>query len=346
MKTKIMTVMMGFALAATAMGQGTIDSFDTWQFVQVATLPGATNTQSQAAAEALGGERDLRVHRVSGTMDSLFGDVGLTFPNAVSLSCGPGVVGSLHLIYDGFDGDDAVNYSGLGGLDLTGGGTYNAFKFATTSDLGAKVTITVYESETRYSVATIDVAADATFTFVDAVVGLSQFVAAGPDGGADFSNVGAVEFEIGDGAAGADISVRIIGMVDDPNFDPPPPPPSTSYDFDPKTQGYWKNHEEAWPVDSLTLGDTTYSKTQLLQLFWTPTKGDPSMILAHQLIAAKLNIASNADPTEIADAIAAADSVLASFPGTLPLKVSKKDSRASLMISLANELDIYNNSNL
>ena len=67
------------------------------------------------------------------------------------------------------------------------------------------------------------------------------------------------------------------------------------------------------------------------------------MILAHQLIAAKLNIASNADPTEIADAIAAADSVLASFPGTLPLKVSRRDPGAVAMLGLVGELDRYNN---
>lgn len=340
MNTRPCAILAAFlAFVATSLGQGTIDSFDTWQYVKVPTLPGATNTQSQAAAEALGGERDLRVHRVSGAMDSLFGDIGLTFPNAVSLSCGPGVIGSLHLVYDGFDNSDAVDHTGLGGIDLTDGGNYNAIKFARTSDLGATVTITVYQDATHYSVATIAVGADPTFTFAETVVEMSQFVPAGPDGGADFSNVGAVEFEIGDGPEGSDISVRIIGLVG-----VPPPPPENEYDFAPKTQGYWQNHEEAWPVDSLTLGAVTYTKDELLALLSRPTKGDASLILAHQLIAAKLNIASNADPTDIVDAVDTADDLLASFPGDLPFAVGKKDGRRPIMISVAAELDAFNNS--
>ncbi|HPA19959.1 MAG TPA: hypothetical protein PLU30_19570 [Verrucomicrobiae bacterium] len=343
MKTKICAAAaLGFALAASSPGQGTLDSFDTQQFVIVPLLPGATNANSVAAPEALGGERDLRVHRVGGSVGTLIGDVGYVFPNTVSLSCGLGVIGSMHLVYDGPDNSDAVNATGLGGIDLTEGGTYNAIRFATTSDLGAKVTITVYQDATHYSVASINVAADPTFTFVDTVIGMSQFVPAGPDGGASFSNVGALEFEIGDGPEGADISLRIIGRVHDPKFDPPPPP--TSYDFAPKTQGYWKNHAAVWPVDSLTLGAVAYTQDELLAILGQPTKGDASMILAHQLIAAKLNIASNADPTDIADAIAAADSLLASFPGILPFKVAKTDSRRPTMISVAGELDAFNNS--
>ena len=32
----------------------------------------------------------------------------------------------------------------------------------------------------------------------------------------------------------------------------------------PLTQGYWKNHSNAWPVNSLTLGSQTYTKAELL----------------------------------------------------------------------------------
>jgi hypothetical protein len=55
------------------------------------------------------------------------------------------------------------------------------------------------------------------------------------------------------------------------------------------TQGYWKNHEEDWPVLSLKLGNIVYSQTQLLQIFNTPPAGKAILILAHQLIAALLN---------------------------------------------------------
>ena len=59
------------------------------------------------------------------------------------------------------------------------------------------------------------------------------------------------------------------------------------------TQGYWKNHPDAWPVDTLTLGTVTYSKDQLLSILRRPVRGNGLVALAHQLIAAKLNVALN-----------------------------------------------------
>ena len=227
MKTKLCTVAaLGMVLVVASHGQETIDTFDTPQYVSVPGSPGATNWNSEEALEVPGAERDLRVHRVGPGLGSLSGDVGYSFPNTVSLACGFGVIGSLHLVYDGPDTSDAINHTGLGGIDLTSGGTNNAIKFATASDLGAEITVTVYQDATRYSTVSIPVAADPSFTFVDTVIGFTQFAAAGPDGGADFSQVGAIEFEIGDGPEGADISLRIIGLVRDPQFDPPPPPPT------------------------------------------------------------------------------------------------------------------------
>lgn len=335
MKTKLIsTATVGLAFAAMAQSQTTIDSFETWQFVEVSCCPGATNWNTQAAPEAFGGDRDLRVYRVGLGLRALSGDIGLSFPNTVSLACGLGVLGCLHLIYDGPDTSDTINYTGLNGLDLTEGGFCNAFKFATTSDLGAEVEIAVYQDATHYSVAEVTVAADPTFTFVDTVVGFSEFVPAGPDGGADFTQVGALEFELCNGPEGADISMMAIRTIHDPKFG----------DGSPKTQGYWQNHPEAWPVDSLQLGAVTYSKDDLLALLAQPTKGDASMILAHQLIATKLNIANNCDPSTIEDTVGNADSLLASFPGSLPFKVTKKDPRRPAMIAIAAELDSYNNS--
>ncbi|MBA2541621.1 MAG: hypothetical protein H0V17_18400, partial [Deltaproteobacteria bacterium] len=44
----------------------------------------------------------------------------------------------------------------------------------------------------------------------------------------------------------------------------------------------------------------------------TPVKGNGLVSLAHQLIAAKLNLANGADDTSIADEIAAADALIGS----------------------------------
>jgi hypothetical protein len=76
------------------------------------------------------------------------------------------------------------------------------------------------------------------------------------------------------------------------------------------TQGYWKNHADAWPVASLTLGTTSYSSDQLLDILNQPTGGNGLVSLAHQLIAAKLNVANGAAPDDVAAAIAAADALI------------------------------------
>jgi hypothetical protein len=79
------------------------------------------------------------------------------------------------------------------------------------------------------------------------------------------------------------------------------------------TQGYWKNHPSAWPVSGVILGSVFYTKAQLLDIFNTPAAGNGLISLAHQLTAAKLNIASGAiAPASIVAAIAAADAMIGS----------------------------------
>jgi len=111
---------------------------------------------------------------------------------------------------------------------------------------------------------------------------------------------------------------------------------------DPKTQGYWKNHEEAWPVDSLTLGDQTYSQEDVLALFNTPVAGDASLNLAHQLAAAKLNVANGAHAGRISSVIATADGLL-STGGALPQGVAPSSPLGQSMIQTAGQLDAFNN---
>jgi len=79
------------------------------------------------------------------------------------------------------------------------------------------------------------------------------------------------------------------------------------------TVGYWKNHEEAWPVTSLTLGTVVYTKAQLLSILNESVGGNGLVSLCHQLIAAKLNIAQGADPTAASATIAAADAQIGSL---------------------------------
>lgn len=87
------------------------------------------------------------------------------------------------------------------------------------------------------------------------------------------------------------------------------------------TQGYWKTHGPAgcvkggntneWPVDNLDLGNVNYTASQLCSIFRASAGGNGLISLAHQLIAAELNVANGAAlPTEASDAIDAANDLI------------------------------------
>ncbi|TGE27370.1 hypothetical protein [Hymenobacter metallicola] len=134
------------------------------------------------------------------------------------------------------------------------------------------------------------------------------------------------------------IRVNIIGSIGIDNLEfCRPQPLHCNY-----TQGYWKNHPESWPVSSLTIGTAnplkSYTKAQLLDVLKTPVKGNGLIALAHQLIAAKLNVALDNDPA-IQTTIAQADALIGNrslFGGTLTTAQTS---------ALVTALDAYNNSN-
>ena len=66
------------------------------------------------------------------------------------------------------------------------------------------------------------------------------------------------------------------------------------------------------------LGSQTYTKAELLDILNNPNIFDASILLAHQLIAAKLNIANGSDPTPVSSTMTHADSLLSMFNGKLP----------------------------
>ncbi|WP_437305484.1 hypothetical protein [Sorangium sp. So ce388] len=121
-------------------------------------------------------------------------------------------------------------------------------------------------------------------------------------------------------------------------------PPTSDGDGCTLTQGYWKNHEESWPVSSLTIGGVEYSQAELLELFGTPPKGDASLILGHQLIAALLNTASGASDGALGGALADAEAWMAAnkdADGRLPYGV-KRGSAADSAVSLSGSLADFN----
>ncbi len=106
------------------------------------------------------------------------------------------------------------------------------------------------------------------------------------------------------------------------------------------TQGYWKNHLYMWPTTSLMLGTVNYTQAQLSSIFGQAVMGNGLVSLAHQLIAAKLNIANGADPTDAASAIASADALIGSL--VVP-PVGGGSLNPSATSTLTQTLDDYNN---
>jgi hypothetical protein len=60
------------------------------------------------------------------------------------------------------------------------------------------------------------------------------------------------------------------------------------------TIGFWKNHEEVWPTESLILGGVLYTKAQLLAILAQPAGGNGLIFLAHQMIGTELNVLNGA----------------------------------------------------
>lgn len=101
------------------------------------------------------------------------------------------------------------------------------------------------------------------------------------------------------------------------------------------------NHPSAWPVEQMTIGGKTYTKSQLIAIIKQPTKGDVTYSLAQQLIAAKLNVSVGNRSSCIESTIAAADAWLKT--NKLGSNVKGGSSAWNVGEPLSDKLDDYNN---
>jgi hypothetical protein len=109
-----------------------------------------------------------------------------------------------------------------------------------------------------------------------------------------------------------------------------------------RTPGYWKNHPDAWPVATITIGGVTYTKAEALALMIET--GDRTYTMFSHLLAAKLNIAAGTPSGCIAATVEAADIWLAAFP--LGSGVSGNSAAWKTAEPWKNQLDAYNNGKL
>jgi len=89
------------------------------------------------------------------------------------------------------------------------------------------------------------------------------------------------------------------------------------------TPGYWKNHPEAWPVQTITIGGVTYTKAQAIDLL-DQTGKDKFITIFSSLVSAKLNVMIGNDSSCVASTITQADSWMATYgqPGHVAVAAS------------------------
>ena len=106
------------------------------------------------------------------------------------------------------------------------------------------------------------------------------------------------------------------------------------------TPGYWKNHPKAWPVNSITIGEDTYSKSQAITLLGMPD-GDKSYTMFRGYVAAFLNVQIGNDSSCITNELSAAYNWLNMYEPGSGVKASSAAWKAGE--SVYTTLDNYNN---
>ncbi|MBX6370190.1 MAG: HYR domain-containing protein [Rhodospirillales bacterium] len=243
------------ALALPALAHAStivIDDFHTDQSSMLgsAVYPPETGTGSlvvppaEAGSGIIGGERDVAEYGVQRYTD----EVGQAYrPNDAQFAWSQGgefiaerqigVKGSFLIAWDGQDGGaSAVDYTGLGGVNLRTGGI-DRFRFDM-DGVGGGLQVTVYTDATHYSTATVSV------PFLNRATVDEPFAAfatgAGAAGPADFSNVGAIT--AGQTDVGDLTQLHLFGItaVSPPDSTPPTITASAkTADGQPYTGGTW-----------------------------------------------------------------------------------------------------------
>jgi len=156
------------------------DSFQKNQTTLSRDTPGSAS--SVVSDTMSGGERDLRLVLTSGTSLSAGVELG-----TLKFSQASGVVGSVEVVWDGQDNDaETVDYSGLGGVNLTAGGQDAFLIGVNAQDQEAGLTLTVFSSSTHSSSVTVTLPPGLELPNVVSVP-YNTFA-----GSADFTSVGAI----------------------------------------------------------------------------------------------------------------------------------------------------------
>jgi hypothetical protein len=196
-----------FALTVHAAAM-TVDSFDEGAQSVEANPVVATDGDALAVPGIFGGERDVFAQYISGPRRVNL-DADLFNSNDLSFSTGSSTMGAGLVVWDGADGDAfALDTNGLGGLDLTDGGTNNGFQLLigfADGDIDLRLTVLSDTWATEYvlPVRTNIGGAGAAF-----FIPFSDFT--DTSGTSDFTNVGAIALDIFPLEPGVDLSIDLL----------------------------------------------------------------------------------------------------------------------------------------
>jgi uncharacterized repeat protein (TIGR01451 family) len=208
-------------LAGTAKTE--VDGFSTTQSVTGDPVT-RTEASSIAAPEAIGGHRDLSIDLTSASGEILL-EVNPSYdaPNLHLMhfdTLGNGGTGSYTLAWDGANPNTppALNYTGLGGVNLTAGGATGMSLSVGADHDNATATFTIYKDANDWSTATVNVpgpsAGIGSTNPNEAVyVPFSSFTTGGGTGAGNLTNVGAIELQIAGGIAGLNGQISSVSAV-------------------------------------------------------------------------------------------------------------------------------------
>lgn len=236
---RISTWLTAPALLALSFGAnaGTVDLFDTDQaFLTDDTLSDGGESSSVAGgADILGGERDLFVELISSPdPTNVNASIGVS-AGALRFSTDTQAAGHGQVQWDGPDGSNAIDFTGLGGVDLTEGGTVSAFRVDTIfADAGFEFVVTAFTdantwTEISFS-ATGTPAPATTFIPFDAFTnaalcgavnpapGVNSITCAGGNTPVDLTNLGALVLDLDpDGeSVSIDLTLDAVTTVPEP----------------------------------------------------------------------------------------------------------------------------------
>jgi len=227
-------------VASSAANANVIDLFSTDQAFLVDSTTAAGGTLSDgglsswvdsAGGDILGGSRDLYVETFTQTVEDNIGmntNIGVG-GDSFFFSVTAGATGMGVVQWDGADHSAALDIAGLGGFDLTFGGSINSFVIDVVSaDLGFNFVVGAYTDADNWTEASLFSNAGtgtATISFADfGNCGLSNpppggnidLISCGGVGGdqaVDFSNLGALQVIISPGGNSGTLDMRLEAIT-------------------------------------------------------------------------------------------------------------------------------------